>query len=200
MNPNMKSTPQHAKVEVRLNPFPPTYLTPPPKPPQFPPFPSFSAQEWWGLTIKSHLSPIFFLPSALAVENLIKTDPKLCNLVDGDSRLPIHWAVSYSHLPIVSLLLSRPDFDPDIQDGSGWTPLMIASSLKEGQEQQDGAEKIVDLLLSKGADVNIKSEFNPSSLPPPCLCVEGGGIEEELWGGLKMVKERKKKRKVKGCV
>jgi ankyrin repeat protein len=36
------------------------------------------------------------------------------------------------------------------QDDSGWTPLMIAASVKD-------AEKIVDLLLSKGADVNEKS-------------------------------------------
>lgn len=70
---------------------------------------------------------------------------------------------------------------------------MIASSLKEGQEQQDGAEEIVDLLLNKGADVNIKSEFNPltSPLPSPlpfffppsnpvCMCMGGGGIEEEF--------------------
>ena len=36
------------------------------------------------------------------------------------------------------------------QDGSGWTPLMMAASLKD-------ADAIVDLLLRKGADVNIKS-------------------------------------------
>lgn len=35
---------------------------------------------------------------------------------------------------------------------------MIASSLKE--EQQDGSDEIVDLLLNKGADINIKSEFS----------------------------------------
>lgn len=38
------------------------------------------------------------------------------------------------------------------QDGSGWTPLMIAVSLKDGEE-------MVDLLLQKGADVNQKSEY-----------------------------------------
>ena len=37
------------------------------------------------------------------------------------------------------------------QDSSGWTPLMIASSLRE-------ADDIVDLLLNKEADVNAKSE------------------------------------------
>jgi 26S proteasome non-ATPase regulatory subunit 10 len=43
------------------------------------------------------------------------------------------------------------------QDDSGWTPLMIAASVKDG-------EKIVDLLLSKGADVNEKSEFGKTSV------------------------------------
>jgi len=70
--------------------------------------------------------------------------------------LPLHWACSYNHLPIVELLVSRKDFDPDVQDGSGWTPLMIASSLPEGDE-------LVDLLLRKGADVNAKSRISVPS-------------------------------------
>ena len=37
-----------------------------------------------------------------------------------------------------------------LQDGSGWTPLMIAVSLKDGEE-------LVDLFLRKEADVNAKS-------------------------------------------
>lgn len=36
------------------------------------------------------------------------------------------------------------------QDSSGWTPLMIASSLRD-------ADDVVDLLLNKEADVNAKS-------------------------------------------
>lgn len=68
---------------------------------------------------------------------------------------------------------------------------MIASSLKEGQEQQDGAEEIVDLLLNKGADVNIKSEFNPFSPLFVCVWV---GIEEELWGVFKDGEGKEKKR------
>ena len=43
-----------------------------------------------------------------------------------------------------------------MQDDSGWTPLMIAVSVKD-------SEAIVDLLLSKGADVNEKSAFCPLS-------------------------------------
>jgi len=37
------------------------------------------------------------------------------------------------------------------QDDSGWTPLMIAASLKDGDD-------VVALLLQRGADVNQKSE------------------------------------------
>ncbi|KAL8891451.1 MAG: hypothetical protein Q9215_001495 [Flavoplaca cf. flavocitrina] len=79
-------------------------------------------------------------------------NPRLATKKDDDERLPIHWALSNNHESIVQLLVSRKDFDPDVQDGSGWTPLMIASSLKEG-------ENMVDLLLAKDADVDIKN-FN----------------------------------------
>ena len=65
--------------------------------------------------------------------------------------MPIHWAVSYGRLEVVLLLAQTRDFDPDIQDGSGWTPLMMAVSLKEGDE-------LINLLLQKGADVNQTSE------------------------------------------
>ena len=42
------------------------------------------------------------------------------------------------------------DFDVDARDGLGWTPLMMAASLKD-------ADEVVDLLLSRDADVNMKS-------------------------------------------
>jgi 26S proteasome non-ATPase regulatory subunit 10 len=48
-------------------------------------------------------------------------------------------------------LAQTKDFDPDVQDSSGWTPLMIAVSLKEG-------EGLVNLFLNKGADVNETSK------------------------------------------
>lgn len=48
-------------------------------------------------------------------------------------------------------LAQTKDFDPDVQDGSGWTPLMIAVSLKEGED-------LVNLFLNKGADVNETSK------------------------------------------
>lgn len=42
----------------------------------------------------------------------------------------------------------------------GWTPLMIAASVKD-------SEKLVEFLLSKGADPNEKSESLLSSPPTP---------------------------------
>ncbi|KAL8739052.1 MAG: hypothetical protein Q9181_000234 [Wetmoreana brouardii] len=86
------------------------------------------------------------------VESLLNANPRSATRRDNDDRLPIHWALSNNHQAIVELLVSRKDFDPDVQDGSGWTPLMIASSLKDG-------EGLINLLLSKDADVNVKN-FN----------------------------------------
>jgi len=81
------------------------------------------------------------------VESLLNANPQLAVRKDDDERLPIHWAVSYGHLDIAVLLAQRKDFDPDVQDGSGWTPLMMAVSLKDGED-------LVDLLLKKEADIN----------------------------------------------
>lgn len=79
-----------------------------------------------------------------------KANPRLATRRDEDDRLPVHWALSNKHEDIVELLVQQKSFDPDVKDGSGWTPLMIASSLKEG-------EGLVNMLLHKGADVNAKS-------------------------------------------
>ncbi|KAI7705066.1 hypothetical protein KC353_g13100, partial [Hortaea werneckii] len=84
------------------------------------------------------------------IESLLNADKRLANRRDDDDRLPIHWATSSNQLPIVEILADQKDFDVDAQDGAGWTPLMIAASLKD-------AEPLVDFLLSKGADVNAKT-------------------------------------------
>jgi len=84
------------------------------------------------------------------VESLLEANPKLAYYRDSDDRLPIHWACSYNHLPIVQLLTQQKGFDVDVQDGSGWSPLMIAVSVDDG-------DQVVDLLLSREADVNLKS-------------------------------------------
>ncbi|KAK2740898.1 hypothetical protein FQN55_008597 [Onygenales sp. PD_40] len=86
------------------------------------------------------------------VESLLNANPKLAFLRDPDDRLPLHWAVANNRLPIVELLVTSNKFDPDEVDASGWTPLMIAASLKDSE-----GDPIIQLLLRKEADVNIKS-------------------------------------------
>jgi 26S proteasome non-ATPase regulatory subunit 10 len=76
---------------------------------------------------------------------------------DDDDRLPLHWAASYNRLPIVEILSEQKGFDIDAQDGSGWTALMMAASLKDG----DG---MVDFLLAKGADVDEKTNNGQTAL------------------------------------
>lgn len=86
------------------------------------------------------------------VSSLLAANPRLANLRDDDDRLPLHWGVSRNRVAVVELLMQRKDFDVDVKDGSGWTPLMIAVSLKESEE-------LVGMLLGKGADVGAKSEL-----------------------------------------
>ena len=50
----------------------------------------------------------------LDAEKIPQANPKLANRKDDDERLPIHWAVSYNHLPIVQLLVQSRNFDPDV--------------------------------------------------------------------------------------
>ncbi|CAG8337608.1 unnamed protein product [Penicillium salamii] len=89
----------------------------------------------------------------------VESNPKSALVKDDDERLPIHWATAYNRLPVVELLVASKDFDPDVEDGSGWTPLMIASSLKDAS-----GDTIIELLLRKGADVSIKSNTGQNAL------------------------------------
>ncbi|MCJ1340882.1 hypothetical protein MMC09_006178 [Bachmanniomyces sp. S44760] len=86
------------------------------------------------------------------VESLLNANPRLAVLRDQDDRLPVHWAASNNHVAIVEIFISQKGFDPDVQDGSGWTLLHIASSLSDGEE-------LVGKLLRKEVDINMKSLF-----------------------------------------
>lgn len=93
------------------------------------------------------------------VESLLNANPKLALLKDDDERLPIHWAVAYNRLPTVETLVANKYFDPDVVDGLGWTPLMIAASLKNAE-----GDPIIEVLLRRDADVNIKSVTGQNAL------------------------------------
>ena len=91
------------------------------------------------------------------MESLLNADAKLATKVDDDGRLPLHWAASYNRLPIVEILSNLKSFDVDAQDGIGWTALMMAASLRDGEE-------MVDLLLNKRADADTKNHNNQTAL------------------------------------
>ncbi|KIW86091.1 hypothetical protein Z517_01485 [Fonsecaea pedrosoi CBS 271.37] len=93
------------------------------------------------------------------VESLLNANPKLASLRDQDDRLPLHWAIAFAHLDIVKLLTATRSFDPDAQDGSGWTPLAMAASLKD-----NSGLPIIDLLLSKDADPKIATNTGVTPL------------------------------------
>ncbi|KAK2068754.1 hypothetical protein P8C59_003377 [Phyllachora maydis] len=95
---------------------------------------------------------------ASTVESLLKADAQLATVRDVDGRLPVHWACSANCLAVVALLAEqRASWDPDAQDGSGWSPLMIAASVKD-------AEPLVQFLLGRGADVNQKNHSGQTAL------------------------------------
>jgi 26S proteasome non-ATPase regulatory subunit 10 len=96
-------------------------------------------------------------PTVQKVESLLNADKKLVSRRDDDDRLPLHWAASYNRIPIVEILSETKGFDIDAQDGAGWTALMMASSLKDG-------DNLVDLLLAKGADVDEKTNNGQTAL------------------------------------
>ncbi|WPG99633.1 ankyrin repeat-containing domain protein [Acrodontium crateriforme] len=91
------------------------------------------------------------------VLSLLNADPRLASCRDDDDRLPLQWATSYNRLPIVQLLTERKGVDIDAQDGAGWTALMMAASLKDGDD-------MVDYLLSQGADVHVTTNNGQTAL------------------------------------
>lgn len=103
------------------------------------------------------------------VESLLQANPKLASRVDPDDRLAVHWACAFNHLEIVKLFASIKSFDPDVQDGSGWTPLAIAASLKD-----NSGEAILELLLSKEADPRVPTTTGATALH---FAVSKGNLE-----------------------
>ncbi|KHN98562.1 Ankyrin repeat-containing domain protein [Metarhizium album ARSEF 1941] len=95
--------------------------------------------------------------NVLKAEGLLKTDPRLLKKKDDDGRYPIHWAASSNNLEILTLLANQASFDPDVQDDSGWTPLMISASVAD-------SEAVLRVLIQKGAEVNEKNSNGQTAL------------------------------------
>ncbi|KAK5103666.1 putative ankyrin-repeat protein [Lithohypha guttulata] len=102
------------------------------------------------------------LTQTQVLESLLSTSPKLTLKADEDGRLPLHWACTTASLPTITAILDatpKRGFDPDVQDSSGWTPLMIASSLRD-----DAGLPTINLLLARDAEVKIASNTGGTAL------------------------------------
>ena len=97
------------------------------------------------------------------VVNLLLSKGANPNSQDNIGRTPLSLAASHGHETIVDLLVSK-GVDPDSKDWQGRTPLSWAASRGRGIDLPiinlpslltlRGQEKVIELLLSKGADPN----------------------------------------------
>lgn len=79
------------------------------------------------------------------------------NRLNEDGYAPIHKALRRDFLEIAKLLLLAKNADVNIRsNGNKWTPLHKAAL--------DGHEEIVELLIKKGANVNITNPVNETPL------------------------------------
>lgn len=76
-------------------------------------------------------------------------DPSIVNRYGGTALIP---AAERGHVDIVKLLLEETDVDVNHVNNLGWTALMEAVILNNGNEKQ---QKIIQILIEHGAEVNI---------------------------------------------
>lgn len=104
----------------------------------------------------------------LIVKGLVGETPNAVLQKDLDGRIPLHWAVSFSHIEIVSILLNPNKFTKegakkitfdidDFTDDSGWTALHIASAI--------GNIDIVELLLEHDPEPDVNLPTNTGLTP-----------------------------------
>ena len=85
-------------------------------------------------------------------------DPAITNRYGGTALIP---AAERGHLDIIEELLNETTVDINHVNNLGWTALMEAVILNDGNETQ---QKVIQLLIDHGADVNIPDKKNVSPL------------------------------------
>ncbi|XP_061878030.1 transient receptor potential cation channel subfamily A member 1b [Entelurus aequoreus] len=97
---------------------------------------------------------------------------EIINLKDGGCQTPLHRATIFDHVELADYLISL-GADVDCLDCKGNSPLLVATNC--------GAWKTVVLLLSKGADVNLKDKFGCNFLHLAILQPKGlKNLPEEI--------------------
>ncbi|KAH7257436.1 ankyrin repeat-containing domain protein [Fusarium tricinctum] len=86
---------------------------------------------------------------------------------DDDGRYPIHWAASSNNFDIVQLLANQRSFDADVQDESGWSPLMISASVPD-------SEAVLKLIISKDADTALHFVSSKKNLDIGRILIDNG--------------------------
>ena len=123
-------------------------------------------------------------------------------------RTALHDAVAHQHSEVVQLLLAR-HAPPDALDGSGWTPLLYAATLRNlalcrlfidrgdyDAQPDDGVSstalhvacatdhgQLVEDLVAAGANVNIKDALGRTPLHRACRASAGACVQMLVDGG-----------------
>jgi uncharacterized protein len=85
-------------------------------------------------------------------------DPSITNRYGGTALIP---ASEHGYVDIIKVLLTNTDTDVNHVNNLGWTALLEAIILNNGDEKQ---QQTVQLLIDYGADVNIPDKNNVTPL------------------------------------
>jgi ankyrin repeat protein len=85
-------------------------------------------------------------------------DPALTNRYGGSALIP---ASEHGYVDVIEELLTNTDIDINHVNDLGWTALLEAIILNDGNEKQ---QQTVKLLIDHGADVNISDQNNVTPL------------------------------------
>jgi ankyrin repeat protein len=93
----------------------------------------------------------------LSIVHDLLQDPRiLVNIQDIHGQTALHKAVKNNHQYVVRTLLEHPDIGVDVKDNNGQTPIDIALTI-------GNREKIVQLLMAKRSQPNVKIDQNEKS-------------------------------------
>lgn len=85
-------------------------------------------------------------------------DPSILNRYGGTALIP---AAEHGHVEVIEELLTNTDIDVNHVNHLGWTALMEAIVLNNGNPTQ---QAVIQLLIEHGADVNIPDQNNVTPL------------------------------------